>query len=75
MYLPTILKAIEAKSMQIILKSCTEVAVVYELPFQEFIKVLNWLNDVSFLKWSGSSFQVFEAKYTNELNSYWVKVG
>ena len=33
----------------------------HELPFQEFIKLLNWLKDVSFLKWSGSSFQVFEA--------------
>ena len=33
----------------------------HELPFQEFIKLLNWLKDISFMKWSGSSLQVFEA--------------
>jgi hypothetical protein len=42
----------------------------HELPFQEFIKLLNWLKDISFLKWSGSSFQVFEAYYLKEFNPY-----
>ena len=44
----------------------------HELPFHEFIKFLNWLNDVSFLKWSGSSFQVLAAKYLNEFRPYLV---
>ena len=42
----------------------------HELPFHEFIKLLNWLKDVSFLKWSGSSFQVVEAYYLKDTGSY-----